>query len=273
MRSSPRGARAGGGVKEPVSAIPLLLFGATGRMGMEIRKLLAASDEAAHFTLAECVASGGPEGECPPGCRWVTASAFHAGALEAIPPDAVVLDVSLAAGTESLVAALEKTPRAAVLATTGLSDPLESRIEALGRKTAILRARNLSLGVAVARRWLALLPPAARAAYVADIVEHHHAGKKDAPSGTALDLAAALGAIGSARRPGGAVATHSIRAGSVPGTHRVVLSGDGETLEVVHTVTDRSVFARGALRAARFVHGRAPGLYTVDDLIHDSRTP
>ncbi|MEK7315821.1 MAG: dihydrodipicolinate reductase C-terminal domain-containing protein, partial [Candidatus Eisenbacteria bacterium] len=139
--------------------------------------------------------------------------------------------------------------------------------------TAIVRARNLSLGVAVARRWLALLPPAARAAYVADIVEHHHAGKKDAPSGTALDLAAALGPIGGMHRKGGAVATHAIRAGTVPGTHRVILSGDGETLELVHTVTDRSVFARGALRAARFVHGRAPGLYTVDDLIHDSRNP
>ena len=70
-----------------------------------------------------------------------------------------------------------------------------------------------------------------------------------------------------------AVGTHAIRAGTVPGTHRVILSGDGETLELVHTVTDRSVFARGALRAARFVHGRAPGLYTVDDLIHDSRNP
>lgn len=257
----------------PVSPTPLLLFGATGRMGSEIRKLLAASDESGHFALVACVASGGAEGECPPGCRWIAASEFKAGALEALPPDAVVLDVSLPAGTESLVAALEKTPRSAVLATTGLSEPLEARIEALGRKAAVVRARNLSLGIAVARRWLALLPPAARATYVGDIVEQHHAGKKDAPSGTALDLASALGSIGSARRPGGAVATHSIRAGTVPGTHRVILSGDGETLEVVHTVTDRSVFARGALRAARFVHGRAPGLYTVDDLIHDSRTP
>ncbi|HEU4726002.1 MAG TPA: dihydrodipicolinate reductase C-terminal domain-containing protein [Candidatus Eisenbacteria bacterium] len=254
-----------------MSATPLLLVGATGRMGTEIRKLLAAPDDAARFTLAACVASGGADDACPPGCRWIAAGAFDATALEALPADAVAIDVSLAAGTESLVTALERTPRAAVFATTGLSDRLEARIEALGRKAAVVRARNLSLGVAVARRWLALLPPAARAAYVADIVEHHHAGKKDAPSGTAIDLATALGALGAGRRPGGAVATHSIRAGTVPGTHRVLLSGDGETLEVVHTVTDRSVFARGALRAARFAHGRAPGLYTVDDLIHDTR--
>lgn len=256
-----------------MTTTPLLLFGATGRMGNEIRKLLAAPDDSERFTLVACVASGGAEGDSPPGCRWIEASAFRTEHLEALPPDAVILDVSLAGGTESLVAALERCPRSAVLATTGLSATVEQRIEGLGRNTAIVRARNLSLGVAVARRWLALLPPAARAAYVADIVEHHHAGKKDAPSGTALDLAAALGPIGGMHRKGGAVATHAIRAGTVPGTHRVILSGDGETLELVHTVTDRSVFARGALRAARFVHGRAPGLYTVDDLIHDSRNP
>lgn len=256
-----------------MTAIPLLLFGATGRMGSEIRKLLAAPEDGERFALAACVASGGAQGDCPPGCRWIEATAFRAEHLEALPPDAVILDVSLVAGTERLVAALETSPRAAVLATTGLDDKLEGRVEALGRRSAIVRARNLSLGVAVARRWLALLPPAARAAYVADVVEQHHAGKKDAPSGTALDLAAALGSIGGTRRAGGAVATHAIRAGTVPGTHRVILSGDGETLELVHTVYDRSVFARGALRAARFVHGRAPGLYTVDDLIHDSRNP
>jgi 4-hydroxy-tetrahydrodipicolinate reductase len=255
-----------------VSAIPLLLFGATGRMGSEVRKLLA-TEGTGDFTLSACVGPGTPPADVLSGCRWIEASAFRSEEIESLPPDAVVVDFSLAAGTAVLVAALERVPRAAVLATTGLPDSLESRIESLARRSAVVRARNLSLGVAVARRWLSLLPPAARAAYVADVVEHHHAGKKDAPSGTALDLAASIGAIGGPRRVGGAVATHAIRAGTVPGTHRVILSGDGETLELIHTVYDRSVFARGALRAVRFAHGRAPGLYTVDDLIHDSRNP
>ena len=138
-----------------MSATPLLLFGATGRMGSEIRRLLAVPDEGALFTLAACVASGSVRAECPPGCRWIEASAFGPKDLESLPPDAVVIDVSLAAGTEALVGALERVQRAAVLATTGLADPLESRIEDLARKAAIVRARNLSLGVAVARRWLA----------------------------------------------------------------------------------------------------------------------
>jgi len=128
------------------------------------------------------------------------------------------------------------------------------------------------LGVAVARGWLRSLGAAARETFVADVLEHHHAGKKDAPSGTALDLAAALGEMAPAKRPGGIVHTHVIRAGTVPGTHRVILSGDGETLEVVHTVHDRSVFAAGALRAVRFIHDREPGKYTVDDLLVSSAT-
>ncbi|HET9951298.1 MAG TPA: dihydrodipicolinate reductase C-terminal domain-containing protein [Candidatus Eisenbacteria bacterium] len=257
-----------------MSPIQLVLVGASGRMGSEIRRLLANGETGDAFSLAACVAQGGAEGACPEGCRWIEAGRFGAAELGGLPGDAVVLDVSLTTGTEALVSALETSPRAAVLATTGLSPALEARIASLGRNAPVLRAKNLSLGIAVARRWLALLPAAARAAYVADVVEQHHAGKKDAPSGTALDLVAALGAMGTGgdpRRAERPVATHSLRAGTVPGTHRVILSGDGETLELVHTVYDRSVFARGALRAARFVHGKPAGLYSVDDLIHESR--
>ncbi|HSQ61454.1 MAG TPA: dihydrodipicolinate reductase C-terminal domain-containing protein [Acidobacteriota bacterium] len=249
------------------ASVPLLLHGATGRMGTAVRSLLPSSSGIA---LRACVASEGPSGDCPPGCAWIAAGAFDGTALEALPADTVVLDVSLADGTAALVTLLERAPRAAVVATTGLPESLEARLAALARRAPILRARNLSLGVAVMRAWIRDLPAPVREAFVADVVEQHHAGKKDAPSGTALDLAAALGPMGEARRPGGMVHTHAIRAGSVPGTHRVILSGDGETLELVHTVYDRSVFAAGALRAVRFVHGRAPGLYSIDDLVGDA---
>ena len=263
-----------------MSPIRLLLVGASGRMGSEIRRLLAEPETARSFQLTACVAKGEARGALPEGCRWIDAASFGSADLDTLPADAVVLDVSLAAGTAALVAALERSPRAAVFATSGLVPALEARIEALGKEAPVLRARNLSLGAAVARRWLSLLPAAARAAYAADVVEQHHAGKKDAPSGTALDLVAALGAMGpgsaggaaGAGRDDRAVVTHSIRAGTIPGTHRVILSGDGETLEILHTVYDRSVFARGAIRAARFVHGKPAGFYTVDDLIHESRT-
>jgi 4-hydroxy-tetrahydrodipicolinate reductase len=69
---------------------------------------------------------------------------------------------------------------------------------------------------------------------------------------------------------GDEIRIQSIRSGTVPGTHRVILGGAGETVEIVHTVTDRGVFARGALRAARFVHGKAAGRYAMGDMLRET---
>jgi 4-hydroxy-tetrahydrodipicolinate reductase len=192
--------------------------------------------------------------------------------------DLVVLDVSVAKGTLGLLEFLERSPRAVVAAGTGLDEAAESRIARLAQRAAVLRAPNLSLGNAVVLAWLRALPESALDAYEVDVVEHHHAGKQDAPSGTALALAAAIEAHRKARaRPKGSppgaapgretVAIHSIRSGAVPGTHRVLLAGAGETIEIVHTVHDRAVFARGALQAVRYLHGKPPGLYTVHDAL------
>jgi 4-hydroxy-tetrahydrodipicolinate reductase len=242
-------------------------------MGSAARALLASQADIALLACVTRVAAADPEPAGPAGCAWIDAPSFGVKTLGSLPADTVVLDVSLAAGSEALLSVLEREPRAAVVATTGLPDAVESRWTALSARVPIVRARNLSLGAAVARGWFRSLGPVVRSAFVADVVEQHHAGKRDAPSGTAVELASALGTMGSTERPGGVVHTHAIRAGTVPGTHRVILSGAGETLEVIHTVHDRDVFAAGALRAVRFLHGRAPGLYTVDDLIESSATP
>lgn len=94
-----------------------------------------------------------------------------------------------------------------------------------------------------------------------DIVEAHHSGKVDVPSGTAL----ALGEI--AGRAGAVPRYASLRAGDIVGEHLVQFTGSGERIELMHRVTDRDVFARGALHAARRLHGRAPGRYGVRDLL------
>lgn len=187
--------------------------------------------------------------------------------MESLPNDIVIVDVSLAAGTLALVSALERVPRALVAATTGLDPAAEARIESLATRAAVLRARNLSFGNAVFTAFLRALPESARDAFDADVVEHHHAGKKDAPSGTAIQLATALGPIGSKRRPERDVRFHSIRGGTEPGRHQVVLSGEGETLTIEHSVHDRSVFARGALLAAAFLHGKPAGLYSFESAL------
>ncbi len=250
-----------------MAEVPLLLYGATGRMGRAVREAVSEFPE---ISLRACVAphvSGRGDGVGP---AWLTPEDLRSRETrDRFAADLVVLDFSIAAGTARLLSILEEWPRALVSATTGLDAPTEARLDSLAKRTPVFRAPNVSIGNAVVRAWLKAFPRAAREMFAADIVEHHHSGKRDAPSGTALSLASLLGPVrigpGRAEEP----RIHSIRAGAVPGTHRVLLSGAGETLEIVHTVFDRAVFARGALRAVLFLHGRAAGRYSIDELLSE----
>ncbi len=245
-------------------------------MGRAIRGLLPDFPDVG---LVACVAPTSDQVECPDGCAWLTPEKLFAG-KGALPSDVVAIDVSLAAGTVRLLEWLERAPHPLVAATTGLSEADESRIRALGSRAAVLRARNLSVGNSVASGMLRSVPAAARGSFEIDVIEHHHAAKLDAPSGTALAWAASLvpgrpdlvRTESSAResRPPGEIRIHSIRSGTAAGTHRVLLAGAGETLELVHVVSDRAVFARGALRAASFLHGKPPGFYTFDQLLAEA---
>jgi 4-hydroxy-tetrahydrodipicolinate reductase len=234
-------------------------------MGRAVREAVSEFPE---IDLRACVAPhvAGKAEEARP--AWLTPDDLRARETRnRFPADLVVLDFSLAAGTAKLLSILEEWPRALVSATTGLDAPTEAKLTALAKRAAVFRAPNVSVGNAVVQAWLRAFPKGARELFAADIVEHHHSGKRDAPSGTALALAGLLGPrAGHPEEP----RIHSIRAGAVPGTHRVLLSGAGETVEIVHTVFDRAVFARGALRTVLFVHGRPPGRYAIDQLLSET---
>jgi 4-hydroxy-tetrahydrodipicolinate reductase len=172
--------------------------------------------------------------------------------------------------------------RGLVVGTTGLEAEDHRRMEAAAERSPVLAAPNFSPGVALL---VALVERAARALgeeYDAEIVEVHHRRKEDAPSGTALHLGEAVargrdgelealrvdGRSGRAgARPRGEIGFHAVRGGDVVGDHRVLFLGARERLELAHVAGNRSVFADGALRAARWVHGRAPGLYSMRDLL------
>ena len=257
-----------------MAPIPIILFGATGRMGRAIRALIP---EFPDVSLIACVARSSDDVPCPPGCAWLTPDNLEV--ESALPRDSVVIDVSLAAGTARLLEWLEGAPRPLVCATTGLGEAEEGRMRSLARRAAVLRARNLSVGNAVASGMLRSVPAGARALFGIDLVEHHHAAKHDAPSGTALAWAsilasepAAVNVAPDATKPRapGEVRIHSLRSGTAAGTHRALFAGSGETIEVVHRVSDRAVFARGALRAARFLKGKPPGLYTLESMLDGS---
>lgn len=228
-------------------------------MGRSVRGSIA---EFPGLALAACVARSTDAAGCPEGCAWMTPDQLVSQGGEGLPSNAVVIDVSLADGTARLLDWLDRSPRALVSATTGIREADEKRIAALARRAPVLRAMNLSLGNALALTMFRSAPRAGLAAFEIDIIEHHHAAKRDAPSGTALLWSASLGGT-----PG---RLHSIRSGTAVGTHRALLAGVGETLEIVHTVSDRAVFARGALRAARFLAGKSPGLYTIEQTLEPS---
>ena len=169
-----------------------------------------------------------------------------------------------------------------LIGTTGLSPEFESQLGRAAKAIAVMAVANTSLGVnlllQLVRQAARQLPPG----YDIEIVETHHRGKRDAPSGTALALgkAAAEGrgvdfsqkavydrhGMGEPRETG-AIALVSMRGGDVVGEHEVRFLGDGERVILGHCATDRVVFARGALTAGRWLAGKSPGCYAMNDFL------
>jgi 4-hydroxy-tetrahydrodipicolinate reductase len=193
----------------------------------------------------------------------------------------VVVDFSRAEALPRLLQLAAREKVAVVSGTTRLDATCERLLDEAAREIAVLWSPNTSLGILVlaeiAAQAVRLLGPE----FDVEIVEAHHRGKVDAPSGTATRLAEA---IGTARD--GLQAVHgregnvgprrsreigilAVRGGDVIGDHTVHLLGPGERLELTHRATGRELFARGALRAARFLRGKPPGRYAMADVVRD----
>jgi 4-hydroxy-tetrahydrodipicolinate reductase len=170
----------------------------------------------------------------------------------------------------------------AVVGTTGLSAAQVDEVKGLSRETPILVSPNMSVGVNLAFRVLAVMAKALGDEYDVEITEIHHRTKKDAPSGTAQKMAEViaealgrdLGEVGVygrhgmvGERGGREIGVHALRGGDVVGEHTVVFATPGERLELTHRAHSRDTFARGALRAIRFVATAPPGLYSMHDVL------
>jgi 4-hydroxy-tetrahydrodipicolinate reductase len=156
-----------------------------------------------------------------------------------------------------------------VIGTTGFNEVQESRIRAAGQQTVVIQSGNMSLGANVLA---ALVGKAAKALRDFDIqiVEMHHKAKKDAPSGTALMLGRAAEvarATEGAPRKTGDLHFASLRGGTVIGEHTVIFAGAHERVLLAHVAEDRSIFARGAVAAAKWGRDRPPGYYTMLDVL------
>ena len=193
-----------------------------------------------------------------------------------------ILDFSAPSASVEFAALAAQARIAHVIGTTGLAPDDLERIAAAARHAPIVQSGNMSLGVNLLAALTRRVARALGEDFDVEIVEMHHRMKVDAPSGTALllGLAAAEGrgvALGDvaapvrtghtgARRPGD-IGFASLRGGTVAGDHSVIFAGDGERIELTHRAEDRAIFARGAVRAALWAHGRRPGLYSMADVL------
>ncbi len=188
----------------------------------------------------------------------------------------VVVDFSLPEAAGRLFASLRDAPKPLVTGTTGLGEQARAALQRLSEVAPVVAAPNFSQGVTLLFHLASVAATTLGEGFDAEIVEMHHRHKVDAPSGTAVRLAELVadarglrvihgrsGHVG--ERPHDEIAVLALRGGDVVGEHTLFLQGMGERLELTHRATDRTIFARGALRAARWVCERGPGLY---DMAH-----
>ncbi len=191
----------------------------------------------------------------------------------------VVLDFSLPSAWNDLDRLISPGSAALVTGTTGLSTREKEMLAGWAEKRAVFASSNMSVGIYVLGKLLASAGEMLAEDFNLEIIECHHSGKVDSPSGTALTLAGIWEKSGGGGRrmlgrsgPAGPrspdeTGIHSLRGGDVAGDHHLHLLGKGERLLLSHSATSRRTFAAGALKAAQYVIGKAPGIYTMDDLM------
>lgn len=193
---------------------------------------------------------------------------------------AVIVDFSRPEALTSLLAYAVKNHLPVVLATTGYTPEQEQEVDQAAKQIPVFRSANMSVGVALLRHLCQEAAKVLGETFDVEIVEAHHNRKVDAPSGTALLLFdaiknaydepryAQLGRGGrNCKRQHNEIGIHALRGGTVTGEHEVCFFGPAERIRLSHSAEDRSVFASGALKAAAYLQGKAPGRYTMEDLV------
>ncbi|AGB02797.1 4-hydroxy-tetrahydrodipicolinate reductase [Methanoregula formicica] len=249
--------------------VKVVICGASGRMGQTLGRMVHESDDL----------------ELVGGINLKPSSFFGAEIVEAKDADAllkrtkadVVIDFTIASAVVGNVQVAARNNCALIIGTTGISPAQRAEMEKaiLGHVPAVITT-NFSIGVAIFQQ---LVRESARLLkdYDIELIEAHHRNKKDAPSGTAKTLLQIIeeeagtreklyGREGMTERKN-EIGVHVIRGGDIVGDHKVMYSKNFETIELSHRAYDRSVFASGALRAARWVVGKKPGIYDMNDVL------
>jgi len=258
------------------------IAGAGGRMG---RTLIEATLKAGDLTLAaalEVVGSPVLGTDAGAGLGVDTGKKIAADVDAAVASSDCLVDFTRPEGSVVHAEACAKSGKAIVIGTTGFSAAQRERIADAAKRIPVAMAPNFAVGVNVLFKLVDVATHALGEEFDIEIIEAHHRHKVDAPSGTALRIgeiaahalgrnvaqSAVHGRVGeTGERPRGAIGFHAVRGGDIVGEHTVMFAGPGERIELVVRSASRMTYAMGALRAARFLRGKSPGLYDMQDVL------
>jgi 4-hydroxy-tetrahydrodipicolinate reductase len=265
--------------------VEIVVLGASGRMGQMVLATCAGILREKHPAPLSVIGAVEAEG-VPDIGRKLVMDGLEIGltdSLEAVMrPGCVIIDFTAPASSMAALETARRAGAAHVLCTTGFTEEQKRRIHEVSRDIPVFMSPNTSIGITVLFKLAETVARTLGSDFDVEIIETHHNQKKDAPSGTALGFAAAVarglelsldqaaifgrqGMIGA--RPKGQIGVHAVRGGDIVGDHTVLFAGHGERVELRHTAQSRLPLAQGAIRAALFLKGKKPGLYTMADVI------
>jgi 4-hydroxy-tetrahydrodipicolinate reductase len=260
----------------------IAVAGASGRMGRMLLEAVAAADDLA---LAGALDIPGAAGIGVDGLAFLGRQSgvpISADPRAALRNAQVLIDFTRPEGTLAHLAVCREFGVKAVIGTTGFSVAQKQKIAEHAQHIAIVMAPNMSVGVNVVLRLLDVAARALRQGYDIEVIEAHHRHKVDAPSGTALQMGETVAhALGreladcavyaregvTGERDASTIGFSSIRGGDIVGDHTVLFAGTGERIEITHKASSRAGYAQGSLRAARFLAGRAHGMFGMAEVL------
>jgi len=263
--------------------IPVVIAGCNGRMGQTLLRMVSESDD---FTLAgalehdESPVLGAPASKVEEHAP--ESVVVQSDPVAVFDSDRVVIDFTRPEATREFLNEARKTESKLVIGTTGLTDDDFRLLEEVSEQTSIVQAPNMSVGINLLLDLIDQTTKCLGDDFDVEILEMHHRYKEDAPSGTAnlladrvarsrhdrLEDVKKIGREGfEGERSPEEIGISSLRGGDVVGDHTVMFAGEGERIELTHKASSRQTFARGALRAARFLQGESRGLFSMKEVL------
>lgn len=260
----------------------IAVAGASGRMGHMLLEAVAAADDLALTGALDIPGAAGVGADSLAFLGRSSGVAVSADARTALRNAQVLIDFTRPEGTLAHLGVCRESGVKCVIGTTGFSAAQKLQIAEHAKHVSIVMAPNMSVGVNVMLRVLDVAARALKRGYDIEVIEAHHRHKVDAPSGTALQMGETVAhALGreladcalygregvTGERDPSTIGFSSIRGGDIVGDHTVLFAGIGERIEITHKASSRAGYAQGSLRAARFLAGRANGMFSMLDVL------